>query len=236
MRPGDGDSRGRWSGLMMSETDSKMVGGWEERGCRARGQGPGDSQKESSRYRDVWWLNPVSPSLRTLGEGQEALQGSAGGRMQRSWRAEAAEWVGEDPAGRGEAGGQGRVLQSLTMDEGLLRPWVGRRAAPIRRKLPSPGPRLGPRAQTAAPLARRLRPAVPVPPLPRKAGSVSQSWQPKAGPQKVAGSVSGGRGQGRWSGGEVLSPGTERMCQAWSRAKEGPSPLRISGDTSTHFL
>lgn len=58
LRPGDGDSRGRWSGLMMSETGSKMVGGWEERVCRARSQGPGDSQKESSRYRDVWWLNP----------------------------------------------------------------------------------------------------------------------------------------------------------------------------------
>ena len=51
--------------------------------------------------------------------------------MQRSWRAETAEWVGEDSAGLGEGGRQGRVLPGLTMDEGLLRPWAGRRAAPI---------------------------------------------------------------------------------------------------------
>lgn len=157
--------------------------------------------------------------------------------MQRSWRAETAERVGEDSAGRGEGGGQSRVLAGLTMDEGILRPWAGRRASPIRRKLPSPGPRLGPLAQTAAPLARRPRPAVPVPPLSEESRVcvpewAAQSWSPEGSRKECLVAED----QGRWSGGAVLSPGTGRMCQAWSRAEEGLSLLRISGDTSTHFL
>lgn len=70
-------------------------------------------------------------------------------------------------------------------------------------------------------LARRPRPAVPVPPLSEESRVcvpewAVQSWSPE-GSREVCLVA---EDQGRWSGGEVLSPGTGRMCQAWSRQRK----------------